>query len=139
MFSQQSSFRGMRTTLMCQVRMAWKVATEPSGWPPYGSSDQPWAQTNSVPLTLAPRSVIGAPARSTRRFPETERPSVPGAGGAPRVVDGCVDVWPGTVGGGGGLQAKSATLATSAVNRTRTAVVCFKRELLVPPPADVVL
>src|SRR5207253_11337527 len=82
MLSQQSSFIGMRTALMCQAAIAaMEVASlGPSKMP------QPWMQAYSVPDRLPPSNRMALPLPLTRWLPDTsiERGAVaagPGAGG----------------------------------------------------------
>src|ERR1700736_1587401 len=79
MFSQQSSLRGMRTTLVCQAEIAAPEAA--SLGPP--KMPQPWMQAYSVPAKFTPRRTTLWPLPSTSRLPDTasDRPA-----GAPTVV-----------------------------------------------------
>src|SRR5438105_9175258 len=77
MFSQQSSLRGTRTALMCQLAMALIEAASlgPSKMP------QPWMQAYSVPERSTPSSRIRFPRASRSWLPDT-RSASPGGGEA---------------------------------------------------------
>src|SRR2546430_15752730 len=82
MLSQQSSFIGMRTALMCQAAIA---ATEVASLGP-SKMPQPWMQAYSVPDRLTPTNRMAWPLPLTRWLPDTpiESGAVaggPGAGG----------------------------------------------------------
>src|SRR5437870_2953586 len=83
MLSQQSSLRGTRTALMCQLAMALIEAASlgPSKMP------QPWMQAYSVPERSTPSSRIRFPRASRSWLPDT-RSARPGGGDGPRVGAG---------------------------------------------------
>src|SRR5438309_1777579 len=83
MFSQQSSLRGTRTALMCQLAMALIEAASlgPSKMP------QPWMQAYSVPERSTPSSRIRFPRASRSWLPDT-RSASPGGGEGARVGAG---------------------------------------------------
>src|SRR5438552_11481587 len=90
--SQQSSFRGTRTTFTpCQEVMA---ATEASSEGP-SKGPKPCTQAYSVPDRLTPWSWRVDPAASTRRLPETRAARVAGVVG--------FGAGAGVVGGGEGV------------------------------------
>src|SRR5207237_9269143 len=85
MLSQQSSFIGMRTALMCQAAIA---ATEVASLGP-SKMPQPWMQAYSVPDRLTPSNRMAWPLPLTRWLPDTPLGSSavaggPGAGGGGR-------------------------------------------------------
>src|SRR5205823_13176266 len=94
MLSQQSSFSGMRTALMCQPAIA---AMDAASFGP-SKRPQPWMQAYSVPERLTPSSRIVWPLPLIRWLPDTPIESGAAAGG------------PGA--GGGGSRREDAENAT---------------------------